>query len=424
MSSPKAPAAPDPVKTAQAQGQANIDAAKTEAELNRYNQQTPFGSSTWTRDASDPNKWTNSYQLAPELQGMLDSFYKTQGNAPASVSAGALPSVGTGQSYRDQQAGTIANGVGSLQNSANKVGASGHEMDARIGQSNATALNAGGLANSQIDRLKQLYGQDFNYDKLGAMPTASDATRKAVEDAYYKKATSRLDPQFANYEAEMRSRLATQGITEGSEAYNRELQQMMNGRTDAYGQATNDAILNSTTEMGKQFAMELAGRQQGVSEQNYIRELATKEAQAAMGLYDQSSGIASADRLTQSQLLKDEMGFYQGMSGLQNDAGNRAAQSQAMDLNGRNSSLQEQLAIQSAGQGAQSHQLNSLMALLSGGQMQAPGAGQTQVGAAPIAQSIYNSYQGQVDAANSGAASKQGMWGTVGSLATAAAMAY
>jgi len=447
--SPKVPAAPDPVKTAQAQGQANVDAAKLETELNRYDQKTPFGSSTWSRDPADPNKWTNSYQLSPELQGMLGSVYQSMGQPGKQVDMGALPAAPTGQAptqtglglseqqYRDQQNTGIQAGLGSMQNSANALGASAGSMDGRIAQSNTTATNSGTLANSQIDRLRELYGQDFNYDKLGAMPTASDATRKAVEDAYYKKATSRLDPQYANYEAEMRSRLANQGITEGSEAYNRELQEMMRGRTDAYGQATNDAILNSTTEMGKQFAMELAGRQQGVSEQNYIRELGTKEAQAAMGLYDQSSGIASGDRLTQSQLLKDEAGMYQAMEGLKGAAGDRAAQAQGMDLASKGLDLQqsnnnlqwqaqqganrgnafnEQLALSNLDSGQRTQMINSLMSLMSGSQMQAPGAVQTQVGAAPVAQSIYNSYQGQVDAANSKAQANQGMWGSLGSL--------
>lgn len=409
-SSPKVPAAPDPVKTAQAQGQANIDAAKLETELNRYDQKTPFGSSTWSRDPADPNKWTNSYQLSPELQGMLGNVFQQQGAPNKQVDFAGLPGVQGADVYKGQEWSKMGSGI-------NELGASAATMGEMANQSTGVASNAGNLANSQIDRLKELYGQDFNYDKLGAMPSASDATRKAVEDAYYKKATSRLDPQFANYEAEMRSRLANQGITEGSEAYNRELQEMMRGRTDAYGQATNDSILNSTTEMGKQFAMELAGRQQGVSEQNYIRELGTKEAQAAMGLYGDSSAINQGNRASQAGLLG-------AMSQLQNDAMGRAGQSQSMDYLTRDKALQEQLTAKGLQSQDRGESLQSLLALMNGGQMQAPGAGQTQVGAAPVAQSIYNSYQGQVDGANAAAGAKQSMWGTVGSLATSAAMMY
>ena len=42
-SGPDAPAAPDPYQTAQAQTQANRDALLTSAEINRYNEVTPYG---------------------------------------------------------------------------------------------------------------------------------------------------------------------------------------------------------------------------------------------------------------------------------------------------------------------------------------------------------------------------------------------
>jgi hypothetical protein len=48
-SGPAAPAAPDPVATAQAQGQYNKDAAITQANLNRIDQYTPQGSITYSQ---------------------------------------------------------------------------------------------------------------------------------------------------------------------------------------------------------------------------------------------------------------------------------------------------------------------------------------------------------------------------------------
>lgn len=421
-SSPKTVAAPDPIKTAQAQGQANMDAAKAEAELNRYNQSTPFGDSTWAKDPNS-NQWSNSFKLNPQLQGMLDSVYGQAGKPVMQVDPNMLPGVGTSQSYKNDQMAGAANGIGSTQNAANLVGGSAMGMSGQIDQSNANALSAGQLSGSQIDRLKGVYGQDFNYDKLGAMPTASDDTRKTVEDAYYKSATSRLDPQFAQADAEMRSRLANQGLTEGSEAYNRELQQFNMGRTDAYGAATNSAIMNSTSEMAKQFQMQLAARQQGVGEQNYIRELATKEAQAAQGLAGGASAIDSSNRNTQSGLLQNEANLYAQQSALKDAAGNRAAQSQAMDYITRDKALNEQLTMKGLEGQDRTSMINSLLALTSGSQMAAPGAGQVQVGAAPVAQSIYNSQQIAQDGANAKAQAKNSTIGTLGSLAGTAMMA-
>jgi hypothetical protein len=396
----KAPAAPDPVATAQAQGQANIDAAKATAEFSRTNEVSPFGTTTWGKSADGRDQST--FALDPKLQGMLDNVYKTANSPGMQIDLSKMPTVGTGADYRNAQSTQGADTVGNM----------GQLMTGQISSSNDVSLRAGDLAASQMDRLKSVYGQEFNYDKLGAMPSGSDATRKAVEDAYYSKAKSRLDPQWQQQEAEMRSRLANQGLTEGSEAYNAELQQMMRGRTDAYGQATNDAILNSTTEMGKQFAMQLAARQQGVSEQNYVRELATKEAQAAMGLSGEASSINNNNAQTQANL-------FQAQSALKDAAGNRAVQNQSMDNITRDKALNEQLTQKNLEGQDRTNLLNTLMALRTGSQVNAPGTGQIQVAAAPVAQSIYNSYQGQVDSYNASQASKNGLMGGLGGIGAA-----
>lgn len=422
-SSPKTVAAPDPIKTAQAQGQANIDAAKATAEMNRYDEKSPFGNTTWS---NNNGKWTSEFQMAPELQGLLDQVYKGANTQPGAVNTGALQSVGTGADYRAGSTPPPFNSS-NIRDSAEQMKGLAGQSSALTAQSGAVAGNAGDLANSQIDRLKNLYGQEFNYDKLGAMPSASDATRKAVEDAYYKSATSRLDPQFQQQEAEMRSRLANQGLTEGSEAYNRELQQFNMGRTDAYGAATNSSIMNSTSEMAKQFQMEMAARQQGVGEQNYVRELGTKEAQAAMGLYGGASGINNSNQAATGGLLQGSAGLEQmqaqTQSQLQDAAGNRGAQAQAMDTTGRANQLNEMLQLRGLNTQDQNNLLNTLMALRTGAQVQAPGAGQVQVGAAPVAQSIYNSQQIQQDAANAKAGATNSTIGTLGSLAGTAMMA-
>lgn len=450
-SSPKTVAAPDPIKTAQAQGQANIDAAKQTAELNRYDEKSPFGNTTWS---NNNGKWTSEFQMAPQLQGLLDQVYKNASSTPGAVDTSGLQKVGTGQDYRagagipDFNLSNIRDSSNQVKGLAGTVGESAQQLKDMAGQSQqltnqstAVAGNAGNLANSQVDRLKDLYAQEFNYDKLGAMPTASDATRKAVEDAYYKSATSRLDPQFQQQEAEMRSRLANQGLTEGSEAYNRELQQFNMGRTDAYGAATNSAITNSTSEMAKQFQMQMAARQQGVGEQNYVRELGTKEAQAAMGMFGSASGINNANQAAtaglaqgsaaltgqQSGLMKDSAALEQmqaqTQSQLQDAAGNRGAQAQAMDSTGRANQLNEMLQLRGLNQQDQNNLLNTLMSLRTGAQVQAPGAGQVQVGAAPVAQSIYNSQQIAQDAANGKAAANNSTIGTLGSLGGMAMMA-
>ena len=52
-SSPKVPAAPDPAQTAAAQGAVNKETAVTQSALNRVNEFTPYGSSTWAQEGTE-----------------------------------------------------------------------------------------------------------------------------------------------------------------------------------------------------------------------------------------------------------------------------------------------------------------------------------------------------------------------------------
>lgn len=363
----KAPDAPDPYKTAAAQGQANKDAALLTAELNRYNTQTPFGTTTWSKDPNS-NQWTQSLQLDPMVQGMLERYQATTGQAMAGAGG--------------QSQGTF-----------------GVQTDpSALGQAQALRGQAAGLAGGTMSRLGDVYSRSFDYGGAPDMPTADEATRQRVEDAVYGRQTARLDPQFAQGEEALRSRLANQGITEGSEAYGREMDAFARNRADAYAGARQDATTMSTSELGKLFSMGLGARQQGVSEANYLRDQPLKEAQAAAGLYG---------------------GF--GEEARANMGSNNASRALIQQL--QTGDLNERLAL--SGQSNQNRQavLNELLALTTGSQLQNTG-GNVQVGAAPIADSIYNSYQGQLQAAAAKNASRSGLISGLGQLGTAGAMYF
>lgn len=108
--------------------------------------------------------------------------------------------------------------------------------------------------------------QSTDFSSLGAIPTADQATRQRVEDAYYKRAQNQMDPQYAQQEAQLRTRLAQQGLSPTSEAYGTEVGNFYRGKNTAYENALNDAIINGGNQMQQQFGMELAGRQQGANE--------------------------------------------------------------------------------------------------------------------------------------------------------------
>lgn len=413
-----APPPPDPYATADAQGKANIEAAQKTAALNRYDQTTPFGSSTWSQDPANPDKWANNFTLDPHIQDLLDKYYTAAGQPTQSLDLTKLPAAG------------VASPLAALDISGAPT-VSAHRVDAGTATSGKSADAYGQLTLQMADKLKKLYATDFNYDSLGAMPQASDSTRKAVEDAYYAREAARLDPRFSNEESALRSRLANQGITEGSEAYGKELDQFSRGKNDAYSSATNDAVTNSTSEMAKQFALQMAARQQGASELEKVRQAPTMEAQAAMGMYGNASGINTNNLRTQDQLYNSELAASQAAHDsyvrektLEHST---AAADQSQNFNQANaaraSALQEQLTSINLPQQQRTQMLNELMAIRSGSQVAPAGAGQVNVGASPVAQSIYNSYQGQQNAYNADVASSNAQLAAGAGLAGTAAMA-
>lgn len=81
----------------------------------------------------------------------------------------------------------------------------------------------------------------------------------SIEDTLYAPVKRRLDDRYAQQEEAMRARLANQGITSGSDAYNNEMRNFEQGRNDAYGSATSSARAQAVQEL-------LAQRNQPINE--------------------------------------------------------------------------------------------------------------------------------------------------------------
>lgn len=428
---PDTPSAPDPYATANAQGQANIDAARITTALNRANQVTPYGSMTWAQGGSgydktgydnalkawqdaggtgtrpeqsgfgyNPDAWTSTVTLDPRVQGLIDSNLATSQGLQGAIDS-SLGSVTSTLSNPLQGPATVdINGI--------RQGVNGRYTDLQPSLQGATSLASTGRAGvaNQLARLQNLYGQDFNYDSAPGMPTADEATRQRVEDALYGRATSRLDPRFTQAQDQLNSSLAAQGITQGSEAYNRELQNFGNTRNDAYSSAMNDAISGSDDAMQRLFNMGLQARQQGVNEANTLRTMPTQEAAALAGI---SNGLDTSSR------------NWYGAETAQETAKDNSTANQ-FNLETTNNQNQFNNTI------AQRNQiLNELNALRTGAQASMPQFGSTnsgtQVGASPIAQSVYNSYQGELGNYNTQVGSNNSMLGGLASLGGAAMMA-
>jgi hypothetical protein len=77
-----------------------------------------------------------------------------------------------------------------------------------------------------------------------------------AQNAYYNSAKSYLDPQYSQQEEQLKSSLANQGLTPGSEAYNNAMGNFSRDKDFAYNQAMNSAITQ-----GQQLGLNTANTQ-------------------------------------------------------------------------------------------------------------------------------------------------------------------
>lgn len=394
-----APAPPDPVATANAQGQANLTAAEKEAELNRTNSVTPFGTNTWSKGAD--GTWTQTTALGPQWQSLMDQ-YKSQ--------IGATPGAQTPLDLSGYQGG-INSSVSHIMSAPTGIANNSSDIE----RSKGLATGAGDVLTQLIQQGKDTYGNKLDYSSLGGLPQANEEMRQKVADALYANSASRLDPYWQQQKSDLASSLAAQGIQLGTDAYDRALGGQARDLNDAYSQARNDATTMSTDQMAKLFGMEMARRQQGVGELNYLYNLPMELMGKGQGVYsglentlnqDYATNIAQrqADQAIKSSQISDTLGTFGTLADM-------AAGQHASNASDR---------AQASGERAQT--LEQLMALAGGSQI--ANNGMVNVAPAPVAQSIYNSYQGNLANNNAAAGAQNQKLQTAGTIAGAVAMAF
>jgi hypothetical protein len=240
------PPPPDPQETAAAQSQVNKETAIAQARLNRINEITPYGSRTYQEfDApgdSEIKQATATTTLNPLAQEAFDA---------------------------EQRVGRDLNLLGESQ-----IG--------RVDNTLGTPFDLGGIADTQR-----------NIDTSGFTNFVGDPGQ-SMEDAVYGRHTARLDPRFQQEEDDLRTRLANQGITEGTAAYDRETANFGRYKTDAYGQARNDAVTQGLpfgnqqrtqqfNEQMQQANLANASRTQDIQERSFLRNIPLNDVASLMG---------------------------------------------------------------------------------------------------------------------------------------------
>lgn len=436
-SGPAAPAAPDPVATANAQAAANKDAAITQAGLNRVNQYTPQGSITWSQngvDASGIPQYSQTQTYSPEQQALYNQQNQVaqglgslaQNNISRVADAQSKPFSFDGMTplQTGVQQGNLQYGTANPQAKTDVGWAGGIQSTYGNGGAIKTDFAQGGPLTYNVG------GQDFN----GAAAQAANAT--------YQQAASRLDPQFSQQESDYRARLANSGISENSDAYRREMDNFARSKNDAYNQATYSSIAaglqaqNQGFQQGQQNANlnNAATGQQW--QQNQGQAQFANQAQQQQNTQNQQAatfGNTAQDQQFQQNLAGT--GFYnQAQSqnfnqAQQNAALNNTAQNQAFNQNlagGQFNNNARQQQIQEASY-LRNLPLNDIAALLgTGGGVQNPTFNDfAQVGvAAPDYQgAVYANYNAQNQQYQQAQANRSaglgGLFGLAGSVGSA-----
>jgi len=256
------PEAPDPYAVSDAQAKANIEAARVTAALNRADQYTPWGSLTWeqvpgTFDEAGYNAAMKRYEEQRARSGGRQQFGKFEGIA------GSFAPNFLGGGLKAPRREDFMSGNEDRWQSKVTLDPRGQAL---LDRQFENSLALGGAENAALGRVNQL-GQVNPYAApAGGPPTANEDYRKQIQDALYGQMASRLDPRFQQQESDLTARLAAQGITQGSQAYDREFSNFGRDRNDAYQSALNNAITGGEQAVSGQYGRDLSGRQQSVSE--------------------------------------------------------------------------------------------------------------------------------------------------------------
>ena len=337
------PSVPNANNLSNAQTQSNIKTATAQTGLNAINQTGPGGSTKYKQIGTWPDgtpRFQQDTTLSPQMQGIFNTGLGTQqqiGNTAQSLAGGLAGSLQTLNQPQYQQYGQ------------------GPNLNSQGGQMGnlTTGVNGGPI-------------------RSGLSTSDYGAQRQQVED----ELLGRVDKSYGRDLASRQQQLANQGIQQGTEAYRNSMDDYNRSLADARG----SAVLNAGQEQS---------RLQGLDINAFNAQNQAQAQQFGQGL--NNAGLNNqAQQQTYDQTL--------GNAGFGNTANQQQFQNQntTTGLNNQNNSqsFQDQIA-------GNSQNVNQLLALLGGSQIQtpqSPGTPQTGVNGTDVAGnawSQYNAQQGQ-----------------------------
>lgn len=360
----KSARAPDYRAAAEEQAASSREVTNMQTWANRPTINTPWGSQTWDSSATiDPatgqrvTQWTQNTELNPLLQESLDSELQVQRDR------NELASDMTGRLRDDFGQPLSFEGFQELRGAPTDPG--------RVSAPGEYNLQS----NLSTDGLTNLDPSSRYYDQAG--------------DAIYDQWSRRAERNFGRDSDALRTQLLNQGLSEGDEAYDREMEKLRESQNDARTDASLRATMGAGQEASRMFGMDSAARGQMFGERQAQGQFGN-DAQRDMFGMDLSRAGFNADQASQE--------FARGIQGAGFD--NTLRQQQISE------------ALQQRG-----YSLNEINAIMSGQQVAMPTMpGFSQAGRAD-ATNYFGAAQAQYSAAQDAANARNSMIGDVAGMA-------
>jgi hypothetical protein len=363
-----APPPPDYIGAANTQAAASKELTNIQNFANRPTINTPFGSQSWMTSATtDPatgqyvTSWTQNNTLAPGLQDALNAQIGLQ-NERSQLAGSFMDRVSSEYSrpfdYQSLPQMAQANMAQPLQT---------RTTDYTPGITTAFGFGRP-QGNVQTESLQR--GLDTGDNPM--LPQVDSGYRDRVADQLMQ----RMQPVHSFQQQQLETRLANQGFTQGSEAYNRALtelqQRQANERFNALDQAGNEAQ--------RLFGMQMGARQQAFNEDvtggNFYNQAANQafnQGLQAGQFRNQAIGQDYSQGLGSAQFQNQALGQAQALDLARMQAQNQAI-GQQYGLNQQFADAQNRLRQQAIAEQMQRRgmSLNEMNALLSGQQVNMP----------------------------------------------------
>lgn len=163
---------------------------------------------------------------------------------------------------------------------------------------------------------------------------ASDDARQRAENATYQAYIDRLTPQHAQQTDDLQTRLVNQGLTPGSEAYQRAMTDLQNNQNDALNQAAYASVLSGQNAFTNSLNDQInAGNFANNAQQAYTNQI-WNLLQNSMSGYDKEMQKSNLVSQIYNQQQQEKQAKAQQNSNMLNSAVKMAAMGAGMYFGG------------------------------------------------------------------------------------------